>query len=157
EAPRTDGDPLQPSVLGRRPVDRSPHHPLPARDASPRDTEAITLELPNKSVQIRVNERDRPLAPHERQALASIEDPRLRQIIAETIHAARCDQQNIERIAMQFPIQPENAANATKIPISASGDLLTGDEDGVGAILGVGEDGQVLMADSSEPLGLKWA
>ena len=59
-----------------------------------------------------------------------------------------------------FRVVPEDEENSGSIPLSIGlmkGDLLVYKEDGYVKRLPVGTDGQVLTADSSAELGVKWA
>lgn len=52
--------------------------------------------------------------------------------------------------------ETEPAEEPFELPIEEQGDLITGDENGEPVILPVGEDGQVLMVDPTEPDGIAW-
>ncbi|RLG75405.1 MAG: hypothetical protein DRO12_05530 [Thermoprotei archaeon] len=69
---------------------------------------------------------------------------------ASTHHATGSDPLDVKDLA-------DSQNNLLTNAFTAKGDLLVGTGSGTYAVLAVGSDGQVLMADSSETSGLKWA
>lgn len=63
----------------------------------------------------------------------------------------------MQAIADGFDTVVKNVEDMTGGPITTKGDLIAGDTSGDPERLPVGTDGQVLIADSAEALGMKWA
>ena len=65
----------------------------------------------------------------------------------------------VQPIIRKFTIVTEATDSVNRIPIGIGlqkGDILVYRESGKVERLPVGTDGQILMADSSQPLGVKW-
>lgn len=65
----------------------------------------------------------------------------------------------VQPIVRKFQIVTEATDSVNRIPLTIGlqkGDILVYREYGKVERLPVGTDGQILMADSSEPLGVKW-
>lgn len=65
----------------------------------------------------------------------------------------------VQPIIRKFTIVTEATDSVNRIPLGIGlqkGDILVYEDIGKVRRLPVGVDGQILMADSSEPLGIKW-